>query len=123
MRNRQQVGKESPIPIATARNGKSLTAEESGDITVKTFEDGDNLCRTMSDVLFVKDLKCNLMSIGRLCDKGFEVTFSKHEATIKKDGKVEFKGYRNGSLYELRTTKSTSRSRRTYSPELRVSHN
>lgn len=41
------------------------------------------------------------MSIGKLCDKDYEVTFTKDKATISKDGKVQFMGNRKGSLYEV----------------------
>lgn len=91
----------SPISIAIAKDGESLVAKERGDITVKTFQDDDNSSRIMDEVLYVKDLKCNLMSIDRLCDKGYEVTFKKDGATITKDGQAQFKAYRNGSLYEV----------------------
>lgn len=52
------------------------------------------------NVLFVEDLKCNLMSVARLCDKGYEVIFRKNEATVYKDGKTVFVANRNGMLYE-----------------------
>lgn len=90
-----------PINIAIAKEGEMLVAKECGNISVKTFQEGKDTKRTISDVLFVKDLKCNLMSIGKLCDKGFEVTFTKHGATISKDGQEQFTANRNGSLYEI----------------------
>lgn len=58
------------------------------------------MSRTIKNVLFVEDLKCNLMSVARLCDKGYEVTFRKNEATVHKDGETAFTANRNGMLYE-----------------------
>lgn len=90
-----------PIKIAIAKDGEMLEAKQCGNISVKTVQNGESTNRTMSDVLFVKDLKCNLMSIGKLCDRDYEVTFTKHGARISKDGQVQFTANRNGSLYEV----------------------
>lgn len=90
-----------PVSITIAKDGDSLVAKEMGNISVKTFQDGDNPCHTIPDALFVKGLKHNLLSVGKLCDKGYEVTFKKTEAVISKNGKAQFTATRNGSLYEV----------------------
>lgn len=91
----------SPVSITIAKDSESLIAKERGNIKVKTFEDGDNSSLTIPEVLIVKDLNHNLMSVGRLCDKGYEVTFKKCEAIITKNGKVPFTESRNGNVYEV----------------------
>lgn len=77
-----------PISIAVAKDGASLVSKESGNISMKAFHGQDLSNRTIKNVLYVKDLKCNLMFIARLCDKGYEVTFRKNEATVSKNSET-----------------------------------
>lgn len=88
-----------PISIAVAKDGASLVSNESGTISVKTSHDKSS--RSIKNVLYVKGLKCNLMSIARLCDEGYEVTFRKNEATVSKGGEIVFVANRKGMLYEV----------------------
>jgi len=45
----------------SAKKNESLTAKQQGNIMVKTLYKGDLSTKTMKNVLYLKDLKCNLM--------------------------------------------------------------
>jgi hypothetical protein len=50
----------------------------------------------LDDVLLVKGLKANLISISQLCDQGLKVNFNKDECLVKTDkGKLLMKGSRS----------------------------
>lgn len=52
------------VNISVAKKNESITAKQQGDISVKTFYGNDTSPKTMKNVLFVKDLKCNLYNIN-----------------------------------------------------------
>lgn len=93
-----EVNEIKPISIAVAKDGAKLVSKEKGNISVKTSQNSPS--RSIKDVLYVEHLKCNLMSVARLCDKGYEVTFKKNGATVSKDGETIFMAERKGMLYE-----------------------
>src|SRR4051812_37153834 len=64
---------------------------------------GNPYSTTISDVLLVKGLKHNLISISQLCDKGYSVSFSKESCTIRNDDNKDdvFKGLRVSNVYML----------------------
>ena len=55
----------------------------------------------ISNVLYVASLSFNLLSIGQLCDLGFQCLFTKKEVVVsmKDDDQVIFKGFRYNNLY------------------------
>lgn len=83
---------------------KSIKPKEKGVVTF-----GDNSKGTIKgigsisiskstmidDVLLVKGLKHNLLSISQLCDKGYEVKFTPHYCTVSltNDKTISFKGH------------------------------
>ncbi|XP_071739399.1 uncharacterized protein [Rutidosis leptorrhynchoides] len=42
---------------------------------------------TLEDVLHIKNLSFNFLSVGKICDKGYNMTFTKSSSHITKDGK------------------------------------
>jgi hypothetical protein len=56
---------------------------------------------TISDVLLVKGLKHNLISISQLCDKGYKVSFSKDCCMIEHNDNKNYvlKGRRENNAY------------------------
>ena len=56
---------------------------------------------SISNVLYVASLSFNLLSVGQLCDLGFQCLFTEKEVVVsKKDGdQVIFKGFRYTNLY------------------------
>lgn len=57
------------VKINVAKKNQELIAKQQGDIEIKTFFENDCSVRTIKDVLLVKDLKCNLLSIKCLTQK------------------------------------------------------
>ena len=51
---------------------------------------------SISNVLLVASLSFNLLSVGQLCDLGFQCLFTKKEVVVSKkdDNQVTFKGFR-----------------------------
>ena len=64
---------------------------------------GNPSSTTISDVLLVDGLKHNLISISQLCDKGYNVSFSKEFCIIEHNDKKDdvFKGLRVNNVYML----------------------
>lgn len=86
------------VRIAVAKDGESLTANQHGDIKIKTT--GGNF--TIKDVLFVDKLKCNLLSIRKLIGKNYSVNFDGDIARISNgNNDTMFIGKLNGKLYEV----------------------
>jgi hypothetical protein len=55
----------------------------------------------ISNVLYVASWSFNLLSVGQLCDLGFQCLFTKKEVVVSKkdDEQVIFKGFRYNNLY------------------------
>jgi transposase InsO family protein len=62
------ASKKSSIRLA---DGRKLAAEGTGNIVIKSKKGGKVI---ISDVFYVPDMSCNLLSIGQLVEKGFSVT-------------------------------------------------
>jgi len=59
----------------------------------------------VNDVLRVPELRTNLLSVGKIVDRGFRVIFDKDKANIiDKNNRVVLTAYRKGELYYLRGT-------------------
>lgn len=95
------LNKIDELSISVAKKNQSISAKERGNILVKTFHEGDTTSKTMENVLLVNDLKCNLMSIRSLCQKGYRIVFEGDYAYASIGGKVKFIGRVNGKLYEV----------------------
>ena len=56
---------------------------------------------SISNVLYIASLSFNLLSIGQLCDLGFQCLFIEKEVIVSKkdDDQVIFKGFRYNNLY------------------------
>ena len=56
---------------------------------------------SISNVLYVASLSFNLLSIGQLCDLGFQCLFTEKEVVVSKkdDDQVIFMGFRYNNLY------------------------
>jgi hypothetical protein len=56
---------------------------------------------SISNVLYVASLSFNLLSVGQLCDLGFQCLFTEKEVVVSKkdDDQVIFKGFRYNNLY------------------------
>lgn len=89
------------VNISVAKRDASICAKQKGDIFVKTFHNGDDQTKAIRDVLFVKDLKCNLMSIRSLTKRGYRVVFEGDTAEVSFNGDQTFIARVRGKLYEV----------------------
>lgn len=76
----------NPVNISVAKQGTKITASEQGNIKIKTLKKGDSSIKTIQNVLYVKDLQCNLLSIRRLAKLGYTITFKGDDATVSMNG-------------------------------------
>lgn len=86
------------------RTGGTVTVRENqkgmivgvGKIGIPPYPSIDN-------VLYVKGLKHNMLSISQLCDSGYDVAFIKGECIVKNsDGSLLFIAKRQGNLYKIK---------------------
>lgn len=89
------------VHISVAKKNQMIVARQKGDITIQTFFNGDTNPKTIKNVLIVKELKCNLMSIKSLTTRGYKVNFEKDVANVSFNGKTIFVAHAKGKLYEV----------------------
>lgn len=92
---------ENLIKISVAKDGASLYAKECGEIGVIVYHNGKSSLKTIKEVLFIENLKCNLLSIRKLVEKGYVIKFEEEIAHISLGDEVQFVAKRNGNLYEV----------------------
>lgn len=84
--------------IDMAESGESICATKKGKL------DGisnTNVPLYMSDILYVPKLRCNLLSVKKLTEKGIIVICQEKKAILKKDGRVIAIAVLYGNLYHL----------------------
>lgn len=89
------------MDISVAKKNERISSEQQGSISIKTFYNGDSSTKTIENVLYVKDLKCNLMSIRRLTQRGYKIEFVGDDATVSKNGEIIFVARARSKLYEI----------------------
>lgn len=83
-------------------NKEEIQAEGKGDVILKFSDKNGGLLADLADVLFVPNLGSNLLSVGRLVEKGLKITFEKENAKIiNLNGEVILKAFRKNRLYEI----------------------
>ena len=61
---------------------------------------------SIKKVLFVDNLRHNLLSISQLCDKGMLVSFTAHKCVLTLGEKLKLEGIRVNNVYKIdRSTK------------------
>lgn len=90
------------IKIDTAESNISIIASKQGKIVCNSNK---GIKLTMNDVLYVENLRYNLLSIKKLVTYGIVVIFMKNGALLKKNGTIIASASLKGDLYELDTTK------------------
>ncbi|KAG5875944.1 hypothetical protein JTB14_037857 [Gonioctena quinquepunctata] len=75
---------EKPIKIGVAKAGEDLEGTHVGSIRVSNNVDGRIHKYTLLDVIYVPNLRKNLLSAGKIEEKGFRVDFHKHQIFIMK---------------------------------------
>nr|XP_029716000.1 uncharacterized protein LOC115259515 [Aedes albopictus] len=87
-----------PTNINVAKNNESVEAWYKGSI-VGVNSSGTQV--TIKDVLYVPDLRANLISVKKLASADIKVTFGKSSATMELDGEVIGVCPLRGDFYEL----------------------
>lgn len=86
-----------PISIAVAKKNQSVIATKRGNIRILY----NNTTINIKGVLFVPNLKFNLLSVGKLQEKGFTIIFKEDKAIISKGNKTFLEILRNKKLYDI----------------------
>lgn len=81
--------KQDNTEISVAKAGSAIKAERSGTIEFEKCE--------LTEVLYVPELRKNLLSVNAICEKGGKVTFSKNEVSVTKDGREIVRGTQKGN--------------------------
>ena len=84
------------------KDGGSVTFGDNSKGQIKGIGTiGNNSSSNIENVLFVKGLKHNLLSISQLCDKGMKVIFESMNCQVVnvKTNKIVFVGHREGNVY------------------------
>ena len=92
---------DSPIQISVAKNGIYLMASKVGTVSGSLSANGKKTAGLIEDVLYVKDLSCNLLSIRKLEAKGIKTVFENGKATLWNGENLLTEAASNGKLYEL----------------------
>lgn len=91
-----------PLTISIAKDGELLTANEMGDIHGHVST-GQRII--LKNVLYVPNLRENLISVSKMSKAGLEVVFKKNTATILNKGKELAIAEPRGNVFELKFIK------------------
>ncbi|KAI3672740.1 hypothetical protein L6452_38838 [Arctium lappa] len=90
-------------------NGPSMTFGGNGKEYTRGFGVLSNGTTTFKRVDYVDGLKHNLLSISQLCDKDYEVHFSKKACSVVNEkGKLALSGYRRENVYVIDMDSTTT---------------
>lgn len=85
-------------------NGAKLAAKGKGDVQLKVCVAKNHFIDvTLTDVLFVPELGCNLVSVKKLTEKGLDVIFSNEICILRSDGDSLAVAKYNDGLYKVKT--------------------
>lgn len=95
------VKMQTPITIAVAKNDVTLSALRKGDVNGLLHSNGKFIKCRLENVLFVENLKCNLLSIRKMEEAGMKIIFDRGVATVHHKGNIIAVANRNEKLYEM----------------------
>ena len=88
-------------PLRMANNSVS-EAQGVGDIDIELDINGDPSPTVIENVLYAPTLRANLLSVGKLTDRGYQVDFTKSKCKILgKNGEIIATATRKDGLYKL----------------------
>lgn len=87
-------------------NKSSIDIAGRGSVSLNVYSDGLTKRVDLKNTLHVPDLRTNLLSVGKMCDKGLKVIFETDGASvINREGKTVLRADRvNGGLYYVRAS-------------------
>jgi len=87
----------------------SAVVKASGNVGITTSLNDQTKQVEFSEVLYVPDLRTNLISVARITEKGNKVIFGRNEAVIiGRNGEMKLKARRVGNLYYVQEKKETA---------------
>lgn len=90
----------SPVEIAIVKNGESIVAKYTGNVTVISDVNGKLIECTVKNVVYVPELRCNLFSVMRVDEIGMKVTYAAGKVKIYSDSKLVATGVPIELLFE-----------------------
>ncbi|XP_016740232.1 uncharacterized protein [Gossypium hirsutum] len=101
-------------------NGEHLTVKGKGTIAIISYEG----TKTITDVLFVPEIDQNLLSVGKLLEKGYKVLFENKRCLIRDaDGKDLFKVEMKGKSFALNPIEEEQKTFKSkFCEEARIEH-
>lgn len=87
--------------VRSAKKGVTISASESGGLNGVFMYEGKKTECNLKDVLYMKDLSCNLMSIGKMQKAGMEIHFKDGAAHILFKNKLLYVANRCGDTYQV----------------------
>lgn len=91
-------------------NRESIKVEGKGRVEIQLSEQCGGTNITLEDVLYVPALNGNLLSVGRIEERGLQVTFAAGKAFVSKDnGEVVLTATKQGRLYTVKEAEVSSR--------------
>ena len=91
----------TPIKIRVAKSGQVLTADEIGDLRVRTQVNGKTSNILITEILSVSGLEYNFLSVRKLEINGFSIIFKDGKGIIKKGNCIAAIAYRKDKLYKM----------------------
>lgn len=92
---------EVQIRVYVAKSNVFLISTHVGNITVSVRVNGQCRSIEINDVLFVKDLRHNFLSVQRLANLGLDIVFTSKGAQIKRENRTIVFGKKIDNMYEL----------------------
>lgn len=81
-------------------DGRKLLSLGFGTAIIRSQSaDGEIISVKMKEVLYVPNLRSNLISVGLIASSGYQIEFGAKQCQIKKDGEVMLIGNRTNSVY------------------------
>ena len=102
--SRHIIGEKSKFVSLKAKKGRYIIYGDNNKGKILGIGNiGNSLTTLIENVLFVDGLKCNLLSISQLCDKGYKIVLNEDYCTIYNSitNKIEFVGNQIGNTYML----------------------
>jgi len=87
----------------TIANGNKITCIGRGKVIIRLVVHNDEHLITLNDVLLVPSIDSNLISVSKLCEKGFAVTFDSLGCYLDKDGERLLIADKSDNLFVVKT--------------------
>lgn len=97
--------KETDVREVTIANGKKIHVVGTGDVEIKESTENKLL---LTNVLFVPELRQNLISVSKVTAKGINVIFSGNEVHGMRNNEIIFRAIRSNGVFKLHVEKIES---------------